>query len=633
MLFRIALIGLLLSTTPMFAAEPIPLRAGRLTMVFEPDLAMFRYVRFSGHPVLIGVSAPVRDQYWGTVPPVVDNVRVQEGKDSFTLTFDVSCRQRDIDYFWQGSATGTAQGALTFRFDGEARSEFLRNRIGFCVLHGPDAAGKSCTVESVGGQTVNGHFPTFISPHQPFKDIRAIRHEIAPGVWAKVRMEGDTFEMEDQRNWTDASFKTYCTPLALPFPVRVTKGAKVSQRIELSVEGGENLAELVSGTRGLVELRVSTDSAGRRPLPGIGVRVSSQSEQLSETEITRLRDLHLDHLRVDLSPSDKGADSKLRRAAQQANQLDLALHVALRLSENAEQDLQPLSAVLKDIRPPSTWLLISANEKQVQLARDFLAKAGQRGRLGRGEDTNFTELNRNRPDTRTIDAISFGINPQIHAFDDTSLIETLAIQGDTVRSARQFTGSLPLLISPITLRPQAVNQAPAAGDLPPHVDPRQPTLFGAGWTLGSIKWLAEAGVDSVTYYETVGWLGIMESQQGTPLPERFPSQPGQLFPIFHALRELGGFSGGYVHTTTSADPMSVVGLALEKGDRRRLLVVNLTRVERTASVQGFGQRAALRRLESAQASPAAAGGEIRASDAEGLVVKLPPHGIAVLDIP
>lgn len=28
--------------------------------------------------------------------------------------------------------------------------------------------------------------------------------------------EGDVFEMEDQRNWTDASYKTYCTPWGCP---------------------------------------------------------------------------------------------------------------------------------------------------------------------------------------------------------------------------------------------------------------------------------------------------------------------------------------------------------------------------------------------------------------------------------
>ena len=60
-----------------------------------------------------------------------------------------------------------------------------------------------------------------MSPHQPFLDIRAIRHEIAPGRALEVRFEGEWFEMEDQRNWSDASFKTYSTPLsrALPAPI------------------------------------------------------------------------------------------------------------------------------------------------------------------------------------------------------------------------------------------------------------------------------------------------------------------------------------------------------------------------------------------------------------------------------
>ena len=45
-----------------------------------------------------------------------------------------------------------------------------------------------------------------------------------PGVFATVRMEGDAFEMEDHRNWTDASFKTYVRPLALPWPYVLPAG-------------------------------------------------------------------------------------------------------------------------------------------------------------------------------------------------------------------------------------------------------------------------------------------------------------------------------------------------------------------------------------------------------------------------
>ena len=55
-------------------------------------------------------------------------------------------------------------------------------------------------------------FPSLVAPHQPFRNVRAILHEVTPGVEVEVRMEGETFETEDQRNWSDASFKTYGTP-------------------------------------------------------------------------------------------------------------------------------------------------------------------------------------------------------------------------------------------------------------------------------------------------------------------------------------------------------------------------------------------------------------------------------------
>ncbi len=41
--------------------------------------------------------------------------------------------------------------------------------------------------------------------------------------------------MEDQRNWTDASYKTYSTPLALPFPVEIRAGETVEQTVTLWV--------------------------------------------------------------------------------------------------------------------------------------------------------------------------------------------------------------------------------------------------------------------------------------------------------------------------------------------------------------------------------------------------------------
>ena len=71
----------LLTSVAAPAAEPIPLRAGPLSMVFEPDLAFLRYIRLGSDEVLRGVTAPVRDQFWATIKPQVKIVSLDHQSD------------------------------------------------------------------------------------------------------------------------------------------------------------------------------------------------------------------------------------------------------------------------------------------------------------------------------------------------------------------------------------------------------------------------------------------------------------------------------------------------------------------------------------------------------------------------
>ncbi|MFM8985257.1 MAG: hypothetical protein ACKONH_04235, partial [Planctomycetia bacterium] len=303
------------------AAEPIPLRAGPLTLVFEPDLALVRHVRVGPDEVLRGISAPVRNRFWGTVPPQVRIVDLDREADRFTLAFDVRCREREVDFLWRGTLVGKPDGSLDYTFEGEALADFERNRIGFCVLHGETAAGRPWRLQHTDGAAEEGRFPERIAPHQPARDLRAVAHEFAPGRWATVAFEGDVFEMEDQRNWTDASFKTYCTPLARPYPVAVPAGTKVRQRITLTLDGempAPPATDEPVGDRPAV-LDVGPEAV---PLPGIGVRVTDRGEDPSADDIARLAALHLDHLRVDLAPADAGCAARLRAAAALSRTLD-----------------------------------------------------------------------------------------------------------------------------------------------------------------------------------------------------------------------------------------------------------------------------------------------------------------------
>src|SRR4029434_8770562 len=85
----------------------------------------------------------------------------------------------------------------------------------------------------------------------------------------------------------------------------------------------------------------------------------------------------------------------------------------------------------------------------------------------------------------------------------------------------------------------------------------------------SIGRLAATGfVHSLTYYETSGWRGVMETEQGPPLPAQFPSEPGTVFPVYHALADIAEFATRQVHATHSTHPLLADGLTLVDAQAR-----------------------------------------------------------------
>jgi len=564
------------------------LRAGPLSMVFEPEKGFLRYVRLGEREVLRGIYAAVRDQNWETIEPELSYLQEEISADSFRVTFEMSCLEGEVDFFWKGSLTGQADGTVEYRFEGVARSAFKRNRIGFCILHPIEpCAGNPCTIGKVNGQSERGVFPKYISPNQPFMDLKSLSHQVAPGVTAEVSFEGDVFETEDQRNWTDASYKTYCTPLSLPFPVEVPAGTTVSQAVTIRLKGDVPKAPAGKAPkRRDTSLTVGSGALG--PLPTLGLGLASHGRPLTDQEIKRLKALNLHHLRIDVVPGDPDCHEVLALATEQARALETSLEVAVHLSDNAEGELVALREEMELLRPKvCRWLIFHINEKSTSgkwaaLAREKLAGYDPQARIGGGTNAYFAELNRGRPPVDLLDFLCYSINPQVHAFDNDSLAETLQAQGYTVQSAKTFAGGLPIVISPVTLRPRFNPNAtgpegvPAPGELPWQVDVRQMSLFGAAWTVGSMAYLSQSQADSVTYYETTGWRGVMETEKGSPVPAKFRSIPGAVFPLYHVLADAGELPGGEVLKVTPSDALEVAGLAVRKGKRLRVLTANLT---------------------------------------------------------
>lgn len=625
------------------------LRAGPLTMVFEPELAFLRYISYGGTEILRGIYAAVRDRNWGTVTPHVSDLRLERGEDDFKLTFMVSCHQDPILFNWRGTVTGASDGTVMFHFDGRAQSTFLRNRIGFCVLHSHDVAGRRVKVEKADGSVQTGLFPEEISPHQPFMNIRAITHTAMPDLEAEVRFAGEVFEMEDQRNWTDGSFKTYCTPLAIPFPVEVKTGTQIQQSVTLRLHG-RPLTKITRRRR--ADVAVQVDQSRPKKLPQIGLGMSSVAPSLNLKEQRRLKLLKPAHLRADLKLFDPGFENVLERAAYQAQSLGAGLELAVHLGSTPEAELSKLVQALQLRRVRVLHYLIfhrdekSTTGRWMALARKSLAVVDPKARLASGTDAYFTELNRGHPPVEASDLVTYSINPQVHAFDNLSLIETLEMQKATLESARRFCGSLPLVVSPVTLKPRFNPNATGEpvtreGELPEPVDARQPSLFAAGWTLGSVKYLAEGGASFVTFYETIGWRGVMETEQGPPLPAKFPSKPGMVFPLFHVLASVNEFAGGEVLPSVSNSKLEVEAMALRSGARRRLLVANLSPEPKVVHVErhGLGPVVRLKMLDEHSAAEAiesaerwrADRGRLLETGGDTVQLALLPYAVAQLD--
>ena len=126
--------------------------------------------------VVLRLYMAVRDRNWDTIPAHFTTFKVEDGGDRFRVEFTAEHVSDDVDFAWNGTIDG-GDGVITCSMAGEPRKTFLKNRIGFCVLHPMSVAGVPATVTTPGG-VIEGRFPELISPDQPFIDMTAIEHPV-----------------------------------------------------------------------------------------------------------------------------------------------------------------------------------------------------------------------------------------------------------------------------------------------------------------------------------------------------------------------------------------------------------------------------------------------------------------------
>lgn len=546
------------------------LTAGALTA--ELDAGNLRHIRYEGIEIIRAISFIVRDRNWGTYGPQLEHLKVEQKSDGFLVTYNAKTSDRHQSFHY-GARIEAGLAGLDFTVTGTAEVDFRTNRTGFVVLHPCALAGTPVIIGHADGTTEEGHFPETIDPLQPMLDLRSLTHEAAPGLRVACRMEGDVYEMEDQRNWTDASYKTYTRPLSLPWPYMLAQGERVEQSVQLKLSGPTPPPSALCKD---VKLTVGK-AIGTVPPLGLGLQVGDAATARKHAEV--LKAVSAAQIIGYYDPRQGHGEATLRDLTETARVLGASpwLEAVVVSVDSFREELTELGRTVASLGSPFSAVLVSpASDLKCTLpgspwpsappAREFFAaaRAAFRGaRLGGGMFSLFTEMNRKRPPIDLIDFLSFTTTAMLHASDDCSITEGLESLPAMALTATNIAEGKPWAVGPsaIGMRMNPYGEAPLAN--PENIrqamnfnDPRQRGLLGAAWALGFFARFAAGGASTVTLGGPTGPFGLVHTPQPWPQPW-YDQTDGGLFPMYHVLRGLGSLRGSCLYAAELSEPSAI----------------------------------------------------------------------------
>lgn len=579
--------------------RPRHLSAGALSCLF--DGGAVRCLSWRGTELIRSIAYLLRDTNWGTAPASVRKLQIAQLSDRFELHFELLLTLPEGELTVAAAVKGTDEGRFSFAAEAVTPTALRSNRCGFVVLHPCDAAGAPLRVEHTDGGVEELSFPALISPGQPVLDIRSLRHSPSLGLNVNCRLEAELpmdpmgrFEMEDQRNWSDASFKTYVGSLLDPWPYELPAAQRLRQIVQVSVSDSRSTAGASAMSAVLPTPRIGP--ATGRHMPAIGLGVPGDPQQMTAHEraaVTALNpawlvaEADLGKVDDDAMPARLRALRDLAAACGARVQLDVVCPAEFTPGDSAARmaracdvaglrpdAVRPCPApYLKSYQPRGPWPELPELERYALAFGEAFATSV----IGGGMLTYFTELNRKRPPGTGLRFIGHTTCPIVHAADDLSVMETLETLPHIVRSVQALWPQLAYRLGPVTLAMgrNPYGESPAANPNRERIamaaqDPRHQGRFAAAWLAGYACAVAPLGLEVLSFNHAQGACG--------PLLE--PDQPGwqagACVPAWAVQQTLAGARGAALLALDGL-PSGVAGIAWEGPDAEpRVLLSNLT---------------------------------------------------------
>ena len=444
-----------------------------------------------GREILRRIFVTVRDRLWQEIAPTRWDSEIDEARR--TITMAARHTNDQVDFEWRGTFyISEDRRELGFEFTGKVLRDMEVCRLGLVVLHpvqslvGARVTAISAQVEQrltvasmISPQATVNDIPRAMT--EPFSELLVQRSDFGS---LALRFEGDLFELEDQRNWGDASFKTYCTPLRVGFPRVVKAGTSIAHRVEVRFTP----ASIREKSNGFAPARPAT-APGIFPTVGREIRSASTQTQFHKDAPA----WHHVHFEV---PGEE-YEVSLRELLESAPSAKIELGFEAKGEQTRPSDMV---ALISAYHPRIARLLVYGAHTSVPAAavleswcqqvetsaalRNVPMLAATRG--------YYVEFNREVAFDSPVSGMAFPLTATVHSDDAATIADNVATIRDMARTARHLTQLTDLVIAPLALY------------YPPSMTPQDfPRRLIMPWLAATMIHCALARITSVSLAEDV----------------------------------------------------------------------------------------------------------------------------------
>jgi hypothetical protein len=530
------------------------------------DEGSLRWISRDGLEVIRGIQLSARDRDWVALVPRMAELRIHQRVDGFELSFESRFNAPEFDVSCETLVRAESE-RLEVSVVARAHGYTLTQRLSLTILLPSALAGSPYGATSI-GRDIAGEFPVAIDEGSIVSELRKLEWQPGPGLRAELAFDAP-WEIEDQRNWSDASFKAYSPPLSRPHPYSLQAGGEFRQVVKLAVK------EVRSGPKHRPRVPRPEDGHGivvsesvLRALPPIGL---GWSRRLDAGEAALVKDLQPAHLRVLVDPGDEHWLQNLTDVSADARIAGSSLLLEAVVDPD-DSEVVELAQRLGGLT--STIVAVIAFDRRtlggyvstpqvVTRMREELRKVGLEVSVGAGSRAHYAQLIAHRAGVSVADFVAFPITPQVHAFDEATIVENLSTIPELVQGAARIAQPVDVLC---TFRPRfnAYANPPEVDFSETRFDDRLQTEFGACWVIAVLAGLLadRSPLDRVTLLEAAGRAGVVQMEAD--------GRPGRLVRILKSVLELSGSDVLECHA-----PAGFAALALHRGPLLRVFVANL----------------------------------------------------------